>query len=248
MKRFFDPSRAVLDPQAIVRAFTKKQTHELALPARAIITFDGGDLRRLTEWRGASLVEAWVPFRTIYLLSGTATAATKSSFGGPNIAALVEELSAFGVTEFVLWGYCGGMAPGSKAGDLYLARGALREEGISYHYLEDEDDFVLADWADQWTKAAEAEGVRLADIWTTDAIYRETQNKIDACTARGISGVEMEVASFYAVCKSKGLKAAAFLVVSDVFNNGKWISGFHTRPFKEGVKKLSRFINEKAVI
>jgi uridine phosphorylase len=248
LRRFFDPSRVILDPQAIVKAFTRKQPHELALPHRGIVTFSDADLRRLTAGRTASIVEAWVPFRTIYHLSGTSTAAIRSSFGGPNIAALMEELSAFGVREFVLWGYCGGMAPDSAVGDVYLARRALREEGISYHYLEDEDDMVLSRWADDWAPAGVEAGFRIADIWTTDAIYRETQNKIDACIERGISAVEMEAASFYAVARAKGLKAVAFLVVSDVFNNGKWTSGFHTKAFKEGVKKLSRFMNEKAVI
>lgn len=248
MKRFFDPSRVILDPRAIVEAFTKKHVHELTLPQRCVITFNDADLRRLTGNRGASVVEAWAPFRMIYHLSGTSTASIRSSFGGPNIAALVEELSAFGVREFVLWGYCGGMAPDSAAGDVYIARRALREEGISYHYLEDEDDMVSSHWVDDWTAPAVEAGFRVADVWTTDAIYRETQSKIHACVERGISAVEMETASFYAVARAKGLKAVAFLVVSDVFNNGKWISGFHTRPFKEGVKKLSRFMNEKAVI
>ncbi len=248
MKRFFDSSRILLDPQAIVRAFTKKETDELTLPQRVITTFSDADLGRLTAGRAVSIVKAWMPFRTIYNLSGTSTAAIRCSFGGPNIAALMEELSAFGVREFVLWGYCGGMAPDSAVGDIYLARRALREEGVSYHYLEDEEDMVLSHWADDWTPAGVEAGFRVADIWTTDAIYRETQNKIHACIERGISAVEMEVASFYAVGQAKGLKAVAFLVVSDVFKNGKWISGFHTKAFKEGVKKLSRFMNEKAVI
>lgn len=160
----------------------------------------------------------------------------------------MEELSAFGVREFVLWGYCGGMAPDSAVGDIYLAGRALREEGVSYHYLEDEEDMVLSRWVDDWSPASVGSGFRVADIWTTDAIYRETQNKIDACVERGILAVEMEVASFYAVGRAKDLKAVAFLVVSDVFNNGTWTSGFHTRPFKEGVKKLSRFMSEKVVV
>lgn len=247
MKRFFDASRVVLDPQAIAGALTRKKPHELALPERAIITFNETDLRRLTEDRGACIVDAWAPFRMIHLLSGTSTVVVRSSFGGPNIAALMEELSAFGVREFVLWGYCGGMGPDRAVGDVCLAGSALREEGISWHYLEDDNDMVSSPWADDWAPAAAGAGFPIIDIWTTDALYRETENKIDACIKRGISAVEMETASFYAVAGAKSLKAAAFLVVSDVFNNGKWISGFHTKAFKEGAKKLARFMKEKAV-
>lgn len=185
----------------------------------------------------------------IHLLSGTSTAAIRSSFGGPNIAALMEELSAFGVREFVLWGYCGGMGPDRAVGDVCLAKSALREEGISWHYLPDDDDMVSSRWADDWVPVAAEAGFPVVDIWTTDAIYRETLSKIDACVGRGISAVEMEVASFYAVARAKGLKAIAFLIVSDLFsNNGTWTSGFHTKAFREGTRKLARFMNEKAVV
>ncbi len=150
VKRFFDPSRAILDAQSLVRSFTGKSGGDLALPERAIITFNMGDLRRLTEKSQASVIQAWQPFRTIYSLSAS-TVAVNSFFGGPNIAALVEEFSAFGVREFILWGYCGGMASASTIGSLYIAVRALREDGISYHYLDDDNEFVASDWAKEWS-------------------------------------------------------------------------------------------------
>jgi len=218
------------------------------LPERAVITFSDADLRKMTNRKGSTTVQAWVPFRALHHLTGTRTIVTRSSFGGPNVAALVEELCAFGVREFVLWGYCGGIAKDSRIGDLYLARGAIREDGISHHYLEDEGDYVASNWIGDWMSAGEAEGFRVVDIWSIDAIYRETEGKIEAYAKRGIAGVEMEVASLYAVCLAKGLKAIAFLVVSDLFSGGEWVGGFHGKPFKEGVKRMSRFMNEEAVL
>ncbi len=150
------------------------------LPQRAVITFSDADLRKMTNWKGSTAVQAWVPFRALHHLTGTRTIVTRSSFGGPNVAALVEELCAFGVREFVLWGYCGGIAKDSRIGDLYLARGAIREDGISHHYLEDEGDYVSSNWIGDWMSAGEAEGFRVADIWSIDAIYRETEGKIEA--------------------------------------------------------------------
>ncbi|MBP1747904.1 MAG: uridine phosphorylase [Deltaproteobacteria bacterium] len=247
VKRFFDPSRAILEPQFLVRSFTGKPEHELVLPERAIITFNNGDLRRLAEKEHISIVTAWQPFRTIYVLSAS-TVAVNSFFGGPNIAALVEELSSFGAREFILWGYCGGMSGSSRIGSLYIAGRALREEGISYHYLEDDNEFVSSDWAKEWSGVAEHEGFQCVDVWSTDAIYRETNQKIADYARRGIAAVEMETASLYAVCQAKGLKAAAFLVVSDLVNKGTWQGGFHTRPFKEGVRSMARFMTEKAIL
>lgn len=246
MKRFFDPSPAILGPRSLVRAFTRNEEHELALPERAIITFTNGDLRRLTEKGQASVLAAWQPFRTIYLLSSS-TAAVNSFFGGPNVAALVEELSSFGVREFILWGYCGGISGSSRIGSLYIAGRALREDGISYHYLEDDHEFVSSEWAKEWSVGAAHEDFQCVDVWTTDALYRETHRKINEYAQRGIEAVEMETASLYAVCQAKGLKAAAFLVVSDLVNTGSWQPGFHTRPFKDAIKTMASFLTDHAV-
>lgn len=247
VKRFFDPSPAILTPGSLVGSFTRKTEHELALPERAIITFSNGDLRRLTEREDASAVAAWRPFRAIYPLSAS-TVAVNSSFGGPSIAALAEELSSFGVREFILWGYCGGISGSSRIGDLYVALRALREDGISYHYIEDDEEFVSSDWAEEWSSLAGHEGFQGVDVWSTDAIYRETQRKIADYSGRGIAAVEMETASLYAVCRAKGLKAAAFLIVSDLVSTGTWQAGFHTRPFKEGVKRMASFMTQKAIL
>jgi len=64
-----------------------------------------------------------------------------------------------------------------------------------------------------------------------------------------VLGVEMEVASFYAVCRAKGLRAAAFLVVSDLFRkDGTWIPGFFMPEFSKGAKQLGLFLREQAII
>ncbi len=244
MKRFFDSSRTILEPQSLVKSFTRKTDEELALPERAIITFNAGDLKRLAGDRLP--IAAWQPFRALYRISEKVVG-VNSFFGGPNIAALTEELSAFGVSQFVLWGYCGGISRAAGIGSLYIAGRALREDGISYHYLEDDNEFVSSGWAPEWRDLSEQEGFVYADVWSTDAIYRETHRKIADYARRDIAAVEMECASLYAVCRAKGLKAVAFLVVSDLFNTGKWHSGFHTRPFKEGVRKITRFMTENAM-
>ena len=171
---------------------------------------------------------------------------TRSYFGGPNVGALVEELSAFGVREFILWGYCGAISENVAVGDVLVAKGALREEGVSYHYLPADDDFVYSGWYTEWEDSAKEAGIREALVWSCDALYRETATKILKYRQMGISGVEMEVASLYAVCAYKRLKSIAFLVVSDSFRNGTWNGGFSTDLFKQGARKLSTFIFENS--
>jgi len=247
LKRFFDPSRALLSPSDIVSNFTGKNVQELSLPARAVITFSDGDLKRVMSRKETMVNEAWQPFRTIHHIKERATAITRSYFGGPNIAALVEELAAFGVRECVLWGYCGAISDSINIGDVIIAKSALREDGVSYHYLAEDEDFIESNWFEKWSCAKDDYGFREGAIWTCDALYRETEGKISRYRERDILGVEMEVASFYAVCRHKGIKGIALLVVSDAFRDGIWRSGFHTKPFKVGVKHLTKFVFDKVI-
>jgi uridine phosphorylase len=247
LKRFFDPSRALLAPSDIVLSFTGKNVQELFLPARAVVTFSDGDLKRVMNRKETMVNAAWQPFRTIHHIRESAVVMTKCFFGGPNIAALVEELSAFGVKECVLWGYCGAIHNDVSIGDVIVVKKALREDGASYHYLEEDEDFIESNWFEKWVFARDDFGFREGSIWSCDAIYRETEEKISSYGGRNILGVEMEVASFYAVCKHKGIKGIAFLVVSDTFRDGLWKSGFHTKPFREGVKRLTGFVLDKVI-
>jgi uridine phosphorylase len=247
LKRFFDPSRALLAPSDIVTNFTGKNVHELSLPARAIVTFSSGDLKRIMKSRETVVNEAWRPYRMIHHINESSTIMTQSAFGGPNIASLVEEIAAFGVKECVLWGYCGALRNDVNIGDIIIAGKALREDGVSYHYLDTDDDFVEANWFDTWAFAKGEYGFREGPVWSCDAIYRETEEKISRYREKGILGVEMEVASFYAACRYKGVKAIAFLVVSDTFQHGLWRGGFHTKPFKEGIKVLTEFALHKVI-
>jgi len=247
LKRFFDPSRVLLLPSDIVTSFTGKSAQALSLPQRAVIVFSNGDLNRLMKQRTITVKEEWQPFRTIYRVEGTSTVITVCSIGGPNIAALVEELSAFGMNECVLWGYCGALRDDINVGDVVVVRRALREEGVSFHYLDEETDFIESSWCGEWASAKDDYGFREGTVWSCDALYRETEEKISRYGTQGILGVEMETASFYAVCRHKGIKGIAFLVVSDIFHHKRWKSGFRTKPFKEGVKRLTGFMLDRVI-
>jgi uridine phosphorylase len=235
-------------PADLVCAFTGRTPEELALPKRAIIAVSSEDIRFLRRHLRAKLLDAWAPFRYIYRCDGKETLVAKSWYGGPNIASLVEELSAFGVREFCLWGYLGGISTGLSIGDIVIASGALREEGVSHHYLDDQEDTVSSGWAHDWSTHAAGKTFRAGIVWSCDAIYRETGRKRDACRRAGVLGVEMEVASFYAVCRAKGLKGVAFLVVSDLFREVTWTPGFSMPEFKRGAQRLGWFLQEHAIV
>ncbi len=216
MRSFFDRSAPVLTPTDLVLALTGAKPEALLLPQLAVIVFSPADLGRLVEETAAEALPEWRPFRRLYRPRGKETVLVRSPIGGPALAALVEELAAFGVRDFCLLGYCGGIGASVSVGDIILATAAIREEGVSGHYLESEDELVGSEWAARWELPSKKAGILPGIVWTCDALYRETAEKVSRYAARGVLGVEMETASFYAVCSRKGLRGAAFLVVSDL--------------------------------
>ncbi len=64
--------------------------------------------------------------------------------GGPQAAVAVEELHALGCRRFVACGGAGSLQPGQDLGALVLVEGALRDEGLSHHYLA-ADQKVMTD-------------------------------------------------------------------------------------------------------
>ena len=63
-------------------------------------------------------------------------------------------------------------------------------------------------------------------MWTTDALYRETEEKVQVHAAAGRSLVEMEISALYCVAAYREVAAAALVVVSDELFTGKWRPGF----------------------
>ncbi len=247
MKRFFDSSKPLLSPADLVRSITGKTDPQLVLPEKAIIVFRPGDVKRVTSLLSAALNTSWQSFRLIYHLSDKNAIITQSSIGGPGIAALIEELTAFGVRQFFLWGYCGALGDNACIGDVIIANNAVREDGVSYHYMSTEEGYAQSNCVKEWCDIALSRGIGNGTVWTCDAIYRETEVKLTRYMSEGVKGVEMETASFYAVCKHLGVKGIAFLVVSDRLTKTGWESGFGTKAFHAGVNKLRDFVLEEYV-
>jgi uridine phosphorylase len=247
LKSFFDPSSSLLDPAKAVLTFTKSKAEELALPSRAVIVVDGGNLDFLVRQTNAARMSAWKPYRTVFRIPERETVLIRSAMGGPNIAALVEEIASFGVNEVCFWGYCGGIGENLAVGDKVLVNRALREEGTSHHYVADGEEYVGSEWFSWWQPICKTEGFVEGTIWSCDAPYRETKEKVKKYRSLGILGVEMEVASLYAVCAYRNLNSIAFLVVSDLVHQDGWNPGFFSSPFKAGVREMAGFVLNNVV-
>ena len=136
---------------------------------------------------------------------------------------MMEELHARGVETFIIFGSCGELTSNLKKGAFVIPIEAYRDEGTSYHYIPI-SDFVEIDTATELSKIFEENGIpyELTKTWTTDALYKETKDKLKDRVSRGCKVVEMECASIMAVAKSRGFKAYQFLYTDDTLEGDTW--------------------------
>jgi len=121
-------------------------------------------------------------------------------------------------------GSCGALREDIKIGDLILADGCLRGDGVTPYYVDENfvtkpDDELTA----ALEKAAQKMGVRLhkGPVWSTDALLRETKELVDGKAEQGAIAVDMVSSAFLTIAQYYKVKAAAILAVSDNVMTGE---------------------------
>jgi uridine phosphorylase len=169
------------------------------------------------------------PFEESWILSPNASSpkflSGRLGIGAPLYAASMEEWVVWGVKRFVLVGLCGGLQADLQAGDIILGDYALRDEGISHHYLSPgRFAYGNKNLADRVAEILlrNDHAFRRGGIWTTDAPYRETKEELLAYRAEGLLGVDMETAAMMAVGAHRGVEVTSVLIVSDILHEQEW--------------------------
>jgi len=170
--------------------------------------------------------------------SGSAGFSVTGPFiGAPYAVLLLETLIAWGARKIIVLGLCGAISPGVKIGDLIVPTSSIIDEGTSGHYLgTDNDEICPSRGMVETTKAA----LQRSDlpfqegmIWSTDAIFRETKDKVAFYQERGVLAVEMETSALFSVAKFRNVDMGGILVVSDELSTLKWRPGFKESLFKK---------------
>ena len=145
--------------------------------------------------------------------------------GAPLAAGLLEEAIAFGCRKFVVIGGAGVLVRELNVGKLILVENAVRDEGVSYHYLPPGREVQTQPKALAAIRSV-LEGRHIPFIggktWTTDAPYRETQAMIDARRHEGCLTVEMEAASLLAVAQFRNVLLGQILYAGDDLSGINW--------------------------
>ncbi len=166
--------------------------------------------------------------------------------GAPYAAILFETLVACGVEKVVFMGICGAISPDVKTGDIILPTSAIIDEGTSCHYSMQKEELSFPskktiEKARQVLKDKEL-AFHEGPIWTLDAVFRETEEKVISYQKKGALGVEMETSALFSVGKFRNVEVCAFLVVSDELSTLKWKPGFHDKRFLKTCKTVQKIV------
>jgi uridine phosphorylase len=209
-------------------------------PKRFIFTFVGNFFREvLSSFRYEPYLS---PFTSVYrLLDFPGVAFGNFKIGAAVNAMKMDQLIHWGVREFYAIGMTGAIAADLRPGDIVLASEAIREEGVSRHYVGPGEKIQApGESLSKWEEALAETGMRKGTILTHDAIYRLTRENFLRRRAEGVLGVEMETAALYAVAECRGVAIASGLVVSDYETEDGWHVAFHDPLVVEGQRTLLR--------
>jgi uridine phosphorylase len=209
----------------------KGRLTDFAVPRGVLLIYRRSLMARLVDLHAAQRVVQFGQYALWSLPRTDGLVALSGDFGigGPIVSVIVEELAALGVTHFFSFGLAGGLQPEGKIGDMVLCTQAIRDEGLSHHYLPADADAKPS--ADFTAVVAETLARRNLDFvrgstWTIDSPYRETIEEVRHYRSTGIVTVEMEAAALFAVAAVRGVEAACVFVLSDLLGETEWTPDF----------------------
>jgi len=220
----YDPTReAFIEPSKVIRP--------LDMPAHCVICFFKDVVDTVVvEHNARVLVEnRWEDgAHPIYEITynGKRLAFYHPGIGAALTAAILEETIAFGCHTFIACGGAGVLNQEIAVGHLIIVSGAIRDEGVSYHYLAPAREIQAHETGVQMlmqTLDRRRVPYRVGKTWTTDAPYRETVAKVtrrrheDGCLT-----VEMECAAMMAVAQFRDVVFGQILYGGDDLSGTVW--------------------------
>ncbi len=153
---------------------------------------------------------------------------------------LMENLVAMGARKILFFGWCGAINNAVSIGDIVVPCSAFIDEGTSPGYGVTDSSGppgLLAGETLEALSLVEAKS-HFSSIWTTDAIYRETHEKLNHFHRLGAVAVEMEVSALFSAAGYRHVDAAAVLAVSDELYHETWNPGFGNKSFKQTCRSI----------
>ncbi|MCR4677020.1 MAG: nucleoside phosphorylase [Sphaerochaetaceae bacterium] len=196
--------------------FIKKKT----LPPRMIVSWAEGFKKVLEEFEAEKIISR--QGYDIWLLEDVSFAIIP--IGAPFAAMFMEEMKERGVEEFLFIGSCGSLVDPGTA--IIVPDRALRDEGTSYHYIASKEEFITVQGCEEISTVLDELSVPYVkgSTWTTDAVYRETEEAAAEAREKGCICVDMECSAIMAVAQYAKIKVRQLFFTADRLKD-KWNEG-----------------------
>jgi purine-nucleoside phosphorylase len=165
--------------------------------------------------------------------------------GAPHAVMILEKLIVLGAKKILFLGWCGSVQESVQIADLLLPDRAMIGEGTSGYYASGN---VGPMPSKKIVKAIE-DSLEACSIpfhkglvWSTDAPYRETRQKVLLLQQEEVLGVDMEISALFAAARFRSVEIAALLVVSDELGSLHWKPGFSSSKFKKSRKMAAEIV------
>lgn len=150
---------------------------------------------------------------------------TLGQVGCPACGGNLDLFNAMGITKVMFCGGGGVLDKNIEVGQILVVDGAIRDEGFSYHYVEPSRYiYTKRETTDKIVKYLEDNSISYIRglTWTTDAMFRETADRIAQRKEEGAKIVEMEQAGCIAVSQYRGFEYGALIYGGDDVSQDEW--------------------------
>lgn len=220
----FDRARnAVINPEMVVSRIEGFPEVTVSCFSQALFE----SVLALFEARKIAELHSAVARSPVYevVYKGERFALFQSFVGEPLCVGMYEELMVMGSRRLVLLGNCGVLDRSIEDCGIIIPTRAIRDEGTSYHYAPPSDTIdVNRKYREEFREVLRECGYPFVEgvTWTTDAMYRETTEKVRRRKTQGAICVEMECAGMQAVCDFRGTEFFQFFYAGDNLDHSAW--------------------------
>ena len=165
------------------------------------------------------------PFMIYHFTEHPDVLLTLGQVGCPACAGNLDEFHAMGITKVMFCGGGGVLDRNIEVGQLLVVDGAIRDEGFSYQYIPaSRVIYTNPEITDKIREYLDEKGISYLRglTWTTDAIFRETADRISRRKEEGAKIVEMEQAGCIAVAQFRGFAYGALIYGGDDLSGEEW--------------------------
>ena len=148
-----------------------------------------------------------------------------SRVGAPPCIIGYEEITAMGLEKLIMFGMCGVLDRNISDLAIVIPTVAVRDEGTSYHYAPASREIEgNKKYKKEFIEILKENNISYVEgkVWTTDAPYRETRNKVLKRKEEGCICVDMECSAMFAVSKFRKKDLFQFFYAADNLDCNKW--------------------------